>query len=229
MEHNKHILIGCSFTDPRWQQAIPWSMPYSKHYPSYVVAQAGMGIKGICTEALYYLQDLENIEKAIIMLPTIWRMDIELDEEVNYSNAMTDLLYSYADYKVHTPAVRKWLISGGLHYSKNKPEAKIFDIMYRQQGFKVIAKEHFRALKMLLNYLKERKIQYYITAIKDPMDQLEGLDYIKDEFCKLLNDVEYDNWIRFDGQFIDKFLGHPNHPSTEEHQVLCQHIVDSTN
>jgi len=225
---NKHLLIGCSFTDPLWQTDIPWSIHYSKVCPSYIVAKAGMGIKGICTEAQYYLQNLENIDKAIIMLPTMWRLDIEIDEESVYSNCMLDLLYSHEDYKIHTPAIRKWLTSGGLNYPKNKSEYKIFDLMYKQQGFKVIAKEHLNALKILLNSLRERKIQYYITAICDPLDQLQGLDYIKSEFCNLLNDVEYNSWIRFDGKFIDKFLKHSNHPSTEEHQLLCQYLINST-
>jgi hypothetical protein len=51
-----HLLAGCSFTDPLWQEAVPWSVFYGKKYPSYIVAKAGMGIKGICTETLYYLE-----------------------------------------------------------------------------------------------------------------------------------------------------------------------------
>jgi hypothetical protein len=43
-----------------------------------------------------------------------------------------------------------------------------FDFLYKHQGFLVIVKEHFRALKALLNYCKEHKIKYYITAIQDP-------------------------------------------------------------
>lgn len=59
------------------------------------------------------------------------------------------------------------------------------------------------------------------------MEQLIGLEYICDEFCKLLDDVEYNHWFKFDGKFIDKFLGHSRHPTTNEHQLLCRYIVDS--
>ena len=81
---------------------------------------------------------------------------------------------------------------------------------------------------MLLNYCKERKINYYISAIQDPLDQLNGVEYISDDITMLLNEVEYQNWFRFENNFIDKFLGHTEHPTTEEHQVLCQHILNAT-
>ena len=226
---DNHLLIGCSFTDPLWQTEIPWSVHYSKTHPSYIIAKAGMGIKGICTEAMYYLPDLANINKAIIVLPTLWRMDIELDVETYLANAMVDLLYSNSSGLIHTPATRKWLTSGGLKYPKNKEESSTFDFLYKHQGFLVLAKEHFRALKSLLNYLKERKIQYYITAIRDPLDQFDGLDYIKDDVCKLLDEVEYNNWMRFDGGFINKFLKHSRHPNTKEYQRLCNYIISNTN
>ena len=105
----------------------------------------------------------------------------------------------------------------------------LFDFLYKHQGFLVIAKEHFRALKTLINYCKERKIQYYISAIRDPMQQLDGLDYIESEIKQLLQEVEYNNWFRFENKFIDKFLGHSKHPTTDEHRVLCQHILSVTN
>jgi hypothetical protein len=92
----------------------------------------------------------------------------------------------------------------------------------------VIAKEHFTALKALLNYCKQCKIQYYISAIQDPMDQVTGIEYIKDDIVTLLDDVEYKNWFRFDNKFIDKFLGHTDHPSTAEHVTLCKHIINIT-
>jgi hypothetical protein len=223
-----NLLAGCSFTDPLWQNAVPWSVEYSKTYPAYIIAKAGMGIKGICTETLYYLKILPTISKLIIILPTLWRLDVEMDQETYLCNAMVDLIQSDTNGKIVTPAVRKWIISGGLHYSKDTEHALIFDFLYKHQGFLVIAKEHFRALKVLLNYCKERKINYYISAIQDPLDQLTGLDYIREDITKLLNEVEYQSWIRFESNFIDKFLGHAEHPTTEEHRVLCQHILDVT-
>ena len=141
---------------------------------------------------------------------------------------MVDLIHSDINDKIITPAIRKWSISGGLHYNKDTDQAPIFDFLYKHQGFLVIAKEHFRALKVLLNYCKERKINYYISAIQDPLDQLNGVEYISDDITMLLNEVEYQNWFRFENNFIDKFLGHTEHPTTEEHQVLCQHILNAT-
>jgi len=226
---SEHFLVGCSFTDPRWQEAIPWSVEYSKTYPSYIVAQAGMGIKGICTEAISYLETLPNISKAIIILPTLWRLDIEMDQETYLCNATTDLLYANGDWKKVEIAKRKWIISGGLHYDRSTEQAKLFDFLYKHQGFLVIAKEHFRALKVLINYCKERKIQYHISTIQDPLDQLPGLDYITPEISNLLEEVEYNSWLRFDGKFIDQYLGHSKHPSTEEHKDLCKHIIKHIN
>jgi hypothetical protein len=226
---SNHLLVGCSFTDIRWQKEIPWSIEYSKLYPSYIVAQAGMGIKGICTEAMYYMLELTNISKVIIILPSMWRMDIEMDQETYLCNGIVDLVYAHNTYSIIQQANRKWISSGGLHYNKKQEQGKIFNMLYKHQGLLVIAKEHFRALKVLLNYCKERKITYYISAIQDPLDQLTGLDYIRNEFYKLLDDVEYNQWFKFDGKFIDKFLGHNRHPTTAEHQLLCRYIVDNCN
>ena len=224
----KHLLVGCSFTDPTWQSDIPWSILYSKVNPSYIVAKAGMGINGICTEAMYYIENL-NISNMVIVLPTLWRMDIEVDEETYLCNAMVELAYADDNYNVVEPAKRKWIISGGLHYPKDTEFSKIFDFLYKHQGFLVILKEHIRALTRLLNYCKMHNIEYKITAIQDPLEQLVGLDYIRENVIKLLNSVEYNNWIRFNGEFINKFLGHEKHPTTEEHVELCKHILINVN
>jgi hypothetical protein len=226
MRTTNHLLVGCSFTDPVWQKDISWSIEYAKTYPSYIVAKAGMGIKGICTEAMYYIKNL-NISKVIIILPTLWRMDIEVGEETYLCNSMVDLLYAEHNWEVSVPAKRKWITSGGLHYPKDTEFSKIFDFLYKHQDFLVIAKEHFRALTMLLDYCKLHKIEYVISAIQDPLHQLDGLDYIKDEICKLLDEVEYNLWFKFDGKFIDQYLGHGEHPSTEEHRELCRCIVEN--
>jgi hypothetical protein len=229
MENTMHFLAGCSFTDPVWQEEIPWSVEYAKLFPSYIVSKAGMGIYGICTESLYYLQELENISQVIIILPTLWRLDIEVDQETNLGNSIIDLIRADAQWSVIKPGVRKWLISGGLHYNKKTEQAKIFEFLYTHKGFLVLAKEHFRALKLLINYCKDRKINYYISAIKDPLDQLVGLDYIRPNICDLLNEVEYDKWIRFDGKFIDKFLDHEKHPSTSEHKIISDYLINICN
>ena len=63
-----------------------------------------------------------------------------------------------------------------------------------------------------------------ISAIQDTLDQLIGLDYIRDCVTALLQRVEYHNWLKFDGYFIDKFLGHTKHPSDLEHAILCSYI-----
>ena len=220
----KHLLVGCSFTDPTWQSAIPWSVEYAKKHPSYIVAKAGMGIKGICTEAMYYIKDIE-ISKMIIILPTLWRMDIEVDEDTYLSNGMVDLLYADQHWKIATSARRKWFVSGGLNYEKNKEYSDIFNFLYKHQGFLVMAKEHIQALTRLLNYCKIHNIEYVVSAIQDPMDQLIGLDYIKDEIVKLFNEAEYHSWFKFDGDFIDQYLGHRKHPTTEEHQTLCKYML----
>ena len=225
---NSYLLAGCSFTDPTWQTVRPWSVEFSKKHPAYIVAKAGMGIKGIATETLYYLSQLPNVSTLIIVLPTLWRLDIEVDQKTYLCNSMVDLLYSDSDWHIVNSAKRKWITSGGLRYERNTEQAQLFDLLYKHQGFLVIAKEHFTALKALLNYCKQCKIQYYISAIQDPMDQLTGLDYIKDDIVTLLDDVEYKNWFRFDNKFIDKFLGHTDHPSTAEHVTLCKHIINIT-
>ena len=139
---------------------------------------------------------------------------------------MVDILVSNGTWQIKTPAKRKWLTSGGLNYDKSDEQAKIFDFLYRHQGFLVLAKEHFRALTMLIEYCKIHNIDYHISAIKDPLDQLQGLDYIREEIVQLLEEVEYSNWFRFDGKFIDQYLKHDNHPTTQEHQDLCKHIIN---
>jgi hypothetical protein len=221
----KHLLVGCSFTDPSWQDAIPWSVHYSKnHQTSYIVAKAGMGWNGICTEAYMYAQNLK-FDHCVIMLPTLWRMDIELNHEGNTCHAMVDLLESDG---IIIPAVRKWIISGGLNFkqsiSLHSKELKLFDQLYKYQDFLPIMREHVLKLKLLLLSLRARNISYTITAIKDPIHQLEGLDYIKDDIVELLDSVEYKNWLRFDGKFIDEFVGHDKHPTTEEHTFIGDYI-----
>lgn len=223
-----HLLVGCSFTDPLWQDAIPWSVYYSKNYQtSYIVAKAAMGWNGICTEAYMYAQNLE-FDHCVIMLPDIWRMDINLNHEGTSTNAMVDLL---ENDEIITHAIRKWIVSGGLSYHQvvnlNSKEKKLFDKLYRYVSFLPIIQEHVLKLKLLLLSLKERNISYTITAIEDPMHQLQGLDYIKDDIIELLDSVEYNNWLRFDGKFIDEFLGHNRHPTTEEHKLIGEYIWQS--
>lgn len=228
MMNSSHLLVGCSFTDPLWQTAVPWSVVHAKKYPSYIVAKAGMGIKGICTEALTFLKFLPNVTTVIIILPTLWRHDLEIDEETPYlSNAMVDLLFADNNgHVIHEPARRKWLASGGLHFGNgNCPGKKFLKQIFKYQGFKVTAFEHLRALENLLSYCKEHKIQYYISAIQDPLDQLQGLEYISEDIKTALDNVEYNNWVRFDNVFIDNYLGHKMHPTTEEHEQLSEYLL----
>ncbi len=226
-----HLLVGCSFTDPSWQEVVPWSVLYSKTFESYIVANAGMGIKGITTEALTFLKKLPNIDKVIIMLPTLWRMDIEIDygSPAELCNALVSVIYANnGTWNEHIPACRKWMISGGLHFKKDTLRGVVFDLLYKYQGFLVLLKEHLKSLRVFLDYCREQNIPYYITAIQDPADQLQGLDYARDQINDMLQEVEYNTWIRFDGQFVDNFLNHCNHPNPEEHKILCQRIIDST-
>ena len=102
-------------------------------------------------------------------------------------------------------------------------------MLYKHQGYLVILKEHLRALKMLLDYCKLRSIPYHVSAIQDPLDQITGLDYISDQIQSLLTEVEYENWFRFNGKFIDQFLKHSNHPTTAEHEILCKYIFELPN
>lgn len=222
----KSFVIGCSFSDPTWQTVVPWSTLFGQKRPCYISAKAGMGIRGICTEALYWLNLVKNdVETVIILLPTLWRYDIEVDEETHLCNCMVDLLSCDSKgWNIFRKATRKWLISGGLHYDKSTDMAPAFDFLYQHQGFLVIAKEHFRALKLLIDYCKCHNITYTISAIQDPLDQLVGLDYIADQIASLLHDVDYHNWLRFDGHFIDKFLGHSDHPNEQEHVILSDYI-----
>ena len=219
----KHLLVGCSFTDPCWQDEIPWSIHYSKSYQeSYIVAKAGMGWKGICTEAYIYAQNL-YFDHCVIMLPTLWRMDTELNHEGTVCNAMVSLVN---DAGVLQPGTRKWLVSGGLHYRKSLSgiPVKILDMLYKYKGLLPILREHVLALQLLILYLKSRNISYTITAIADPMQQLLGLDDNKDDAVLLLESVEYKNWLKFNGQFIDNYIGHTQHPSTEEHKQIGDYI-----
>jgi len=223
---NKHLLVGCSFTDPLWQDVIPWSIYYSKNYQtSYIVAKAGMGWNGICTEAYTYAQNLK-FDHCVIMLPTMFRMDMEVNHEGQIANAMVDLL---ENGKIITNATRKWIISGGLNFEKmlQGKEKKLFYELYKYIDFLPLIREQVLKLKLLIFSLKEKNISYTITAIKDPMHQLEGLDYIKDDIIELLDIVEYSNWLRFDGKFIDEFLKHDKHPTTEEHKLIGDYIWQS--
>ena len=231
MADTKDFLVGCSFTDPVWQDVTPWSVLYGRNRASYIVAKAGMGIRGICTEAMYYLDAIDcQIDNMIIILPNLWRMDIEVDIEGHLCNCMVDLVVcDSTGWQIQQPAVRKWIHSGGLHYRKNTEMAPIFDFLYRHQGFLVMAKEHIRALERLLACCRQRKINCCISAIQDPLDQLTGLDYIRPDIQALLRTVDYDNWLKFDGQFIDKFLQHQNHPNDSEHAILCSHIQQYLN
>lgn len=185
-----------------------------------------MGIKGICTEALYWLDLVrDEIETVVILLPTLWRYDIEVDEQTYLCNSMVDFLTSDTNgWRVHDKATRKWITSGGLHYDRSTEMAPAFDFLYRHQGFLVIAKEHFRALERLIYYCKQHKIKCIMSAIQDPLDQLVGLDYIRDQIISMLDHVCYSDWIRFDGCFIDKFLKHSNHPDNQEHKILSAYI-----
>jgi hypothetical protein len=220
------LLLGCSFTYPEWQKEIPWSVQLSKTLPCYISAKAGMGIKGICSEGLSWLKTAPNVNTVIVILPTLWRMDFEMDEENYLCNSMTHLLVADSGtYKVNTHATRKWITSGGLNYPKDTEQSKIFDLMYKHQGFFVILKDHLMSLHLLIDYCKINNIDLHISTIQDPLDQFTGLEYIKESAIKLLHDVNYMGWFKFDGKFIDKFLGHSRHPTTEEHSVLCDYIL----
>ena len=222
----KHFLAGCSFTDPVWQTVIPWSVLHSRQRSCYISAKAGMGIKGICTEAVYWLDLVkDDVDTMIIILPTLWRYDIEVDTETYLCNCIVDLLScdSYGSQLAQS-SDRKWIVSGGLHFDKSTEMAQAFDFLYRHQGFLVMAKEHFRALKCLIDYCKCHNIRYIVSAIQDPLDQLVGLDYIRSHVVSLLDSVGYQDWLRFDGYFIDKFLGHCRHPDDREHEILSEYI-----
>lgn len=224
---HKKLLLGCSFTDPVWQAEVPWSVQISNLIPCYISAKAGMGIKGICTEGLAWLKTIKQIDTVIIILPTLWRIDIEVDRETYLCDAMTELLEAdNGKYIIKSRTTRKWILSGGLNYKKTTEQGKIFDFIYKHQGYLVLLKEHLKALQCLIDYCKMNNIEFYISAIKDPLAQLQGLDYIREEATNLLNDVGYDNWFRFNGKFIDEYLGHNQHPTTEEHKLLCENILN---
>jgi len=232
MKYNT-LLAGCSFTDPIWQQekAIPWSVEYAKTHPSYIVAKAGFGIKGIATESLYFLEEHSDINRMILILPDIWRMDIEVDEETYLCNTMVDVLTAdNTGWKIHINASRKWIQSGGPFYKEviqNKEIIKIFDLMYIHQGWLVLFKEQMRALEHLLTYCKQNNIKYHISAIRDPMAQFDGLEYIQPQLHKLLYEKgEYSNWFKFDGKFINMFLEHDDHPTTSQHVILANYILE---
>lgn len=226
MSKPKDLLIGCSFTDPTWQDVKPWSVLYGHEVPSYIIAKAGMGIRGVCTEAVYYLDTMHSeINNVVIVLPTLWRYDIEVDTETYLCNAMVDLVEcDEQGWRIKLPAARKWITSGGLHYKKDTEMAPALNFLYKHQGSLVIVKEHFRALERLINRCKKYKINYLISAIQDPLDQLTGLDYIREDIMQILIAVDYCNWFRFEGKFIDQFLKHQNHPNNQEHEILYSYI-----
>lgn len=227
-DRKKHFLAGCSFTDPCWQDISPWSICHGQRWPSYVAAKAGMGIKGICTEALYWLDLVrDEVDTVIVILPNLFRYDIEVDQETYLCNAMVNLLScDQHGWQIAQAGVRKWIVSGGLNYQHKKPAemVPVFDFLYRHQGFLVIVKEHLRALERLIDYCQHHKIRYIVSTIQDPLEQLDGLDYIRSQLVQNLHQVGYDHWLRFDGHFIDKFLGHPNHPTAQEHEILARYI-----
>jgi hypothetical protein len=229
MEYNT-LLAGCSFTDPVWQHEVPWSVEYAKIHPSYIVAKAGFGIKGITTEALYFLESHKEIDKMVLILPDIWRLDIEVDSETYLCNCMVDTLTANSNgWEIKDKARRKWIISGGpLSYKHNNKEiVSIFDQMYKHQGWLVIFKEQMMSLERLLTYCKHNNIDYYISAIRDPMEQFDGLEYIQPHLHDLLiNKGEYNNWFTFNSKFINLFVGHDKHPNTKQHIAIANYILE---
>lgn len=231
MEYNT-LLAGCSFTDPAWQDEVPWSVEYAKTHPSYIVAKAGFGIKGITTEALYFLESHKEIDTLVLILPDIWRLDIEVDSETYLCNCLVDTLVADSNgWRIKDKAFRKWIHSGGpVYYKKiikDKEIVQILEQMYKHQSWLVIFKEQMMALERLLNYCKHNDIDYYISAIRDPMTQFDGLEYIQPPLHDLLvNKGEYNSWFTFNGKFIDMFVGHDNHPTTEEHVKLANYILE---
>jgi len=222
---NKTLIAGCSFTDPLWQSDIPWSVEFSKTHPSYIVAKAGMGIKGITTEALYFLKKLPLVDTCIIVLPTLWRLDVEVSVDIPDCNAMVDLLeVDASNCIVKHSAVRKWIVSGGLHYDQKSKYGKLFKQLYEYQDLLVILKEHLRSLSILINYCKNNNIKYYISAISDPKEELAHFDIKKEAFA-LLDEVEYESWFTFNGTFINRFLEHDDHPNTTEHVLISEYII----
>jgi hypothetical protein len=222
---NNMLIAGCSFTDPLWQDEVPWSVEFGKTHPTYIVAKAGMGIKGIATEAMYFLKTLPTVNTCIIILPTLWRLDVEVSVDMSDCTAMVDLLdVNSSGVRIKSDAMRKWLLSGGLHYDNTTKYGKLFKQMYKYQDLLVILKEHLRSLEILINYCKNNNIAYYISAISDPKEELEHYD-IKHEAFALLDDVEYSSWFRFDGTFINRFLKHDNHPTTSEHVLISEYII----
>lgn len=227
---SNHLLVGGSFVDPCWQDVETWALKYAKIYPSYIVAKAGMGIKGICTEAIYYLEDLDNISKVIVMLPNLWKIDIEIDEETYIATATVDLLWADdTGVQIKEKAHRKWVTSKGLTWDKKTEQAPVFEFALKHQGFLVLAKEHFRALKQLLDMCQQRNISCYVTTTHDPLSELLGLDYIRPQIEKILQSVDYATWIKFDDQFVSDFLQVVDHPDNHEHEILCKYILDATN
>lgn len=187
-----------------------------------------MGIKGLCTEALAFLRQLPNVDKVIVLLPNLWRLDIEMDQETWICNCMVDLMHADQQLEILPGSGRKWITSGGLNFDRTTEQAPIFEWLYKHQGFLVIAKEHFKALRSLIDYCKLHNIDYHISTIQDPMHQLQGLDHVRNHLDHELSTVEYHNWFRFDHKFVDEFLGHRDHPSDQEHMILCKHIIKNT-
>jgi len=226
---NNILLAGCSFTDPIWQEEkyIPWSVHFAKENPSYIIAKGGMGIHGISTLAYDFIQN-NQIDELILLLPTIWRYDYEVDLEYHTMNASVDVLFGNKDgYKVHEKSKRNWLLSYGLHFREDhtdKEITKFFDLMYKSSGWLVMFRNQMKSLKSLLDLCKSKNITYHISSIQDPMDQM-FFDDIKQELVDLLNSYgEYQDWFKFDGKFLNYYLGHDDHPSTEEHIQISNYI-----
>ena len=97
--------------------------------------------------------------------------------------------------------------------------------LYKYQGNEVIIQNSMQMLVFLVNYLHQQGISCKITSITDPMHCIEYFDN-NDIMLDLLDKVGYNDWVRFDGYFVDDFLGHSKHPTTQEHSIIKNYILN---
>lgn len=233
------LLVGASYADPmlnintgRSEEYIrTWAVQYAEDTPSYIIAMSGMGVDGLVRETLHRLEEDVSVDRVVFMVPPLFRLDIEQNEEGHRAGAMLDLfLYEHDLIKV-MPAKRKWIISGGIASYDSSPYKKEFAHTYKTKEFYVLFKDSYFALKSLKDHCTVNGIKLYLTSNVDPADVIisAGLGYVEDDVNRMLTSLDYEDWIRYNDnkQFIDDAMYiERGHPTEEQHAIIANRIKE---
>lgn len=232
------LLVGSSYADPMIninagnnnEIVRTWAVQYAEEVPSYIIAMSGMGIDGLVRETLYRLEDGLDVDRIVFQVPPLFRLDIEQNEEGHRAGAMVDLFRYDGELVIDKPAVRKWIISGGISAYHRSEFKKEFAHIYKTKEFYVLLKESYFAVKQLMDHCTLNGIKLYMTSNVDPTDVIvsAGLGYVEDDVKRMLNNIDLPNWIRYnDNKFLDDaFYFEGGHPTVEQHGQIAKRILE---